>query len=49
MANTLEFHAVVGELRVVVMGHAKSTHVDAMREKTNDLRQAAIEFQSLIS
>ena len=49
MANTIEFHTVGGDLRVVVMGHAKSTQGDAMREKTNDLRQAAIEFQSLIS
>lgn len=49
MANTLEIHAVLGDLRIVVMGHAKTTGADAIEEKVNALREAAIAFQSLIS
>ncbi|MCP3655420.1 MAG: hypothetical protein GY734_17990 [Herbaspirillum sp.] len=48
-ANTLEIHAVLGDLRIVIIGHANSSQADAMEEKTKDLRETAIEFQSLIS
>lgn len=48
-ANTPEIHAVAGDLRIVVMGHAKTANADAMAEKTIALREVAIEFQSLIS
>lgn len=49
MANALEIHAVAGDLRIVVMGHAKTGNADAIAEKTRALREAAIEFQSLFS
>ena len=47
MASTLEIHAVVGDLRIVITGHAKTNNADAIAETTSALREAAIEFQSL--